>query len=67
MKGGECRCLQVRLLVYLIMALAFMFFCPGRLSPNRENPESNRPWLIAAPALLLTVALLAVMVDDLLS
>ena len=53
--------------VYLIMALAFMFSALAACHLIRENPESNRPWLIAAPALLLTVALLAVMVDDLLS
>lgn len=47
--------------------LAFMFSALAACHLIRENPESNRPWLIAAPALLLTVALLAVMVDDLLS
>ena len=59
--------LTVRLLVYLIMALAFMFSALAACPLIRGNPASNRPWLIAAPALLLTVALLAVMVDDLLS
>lgn len=59
--------LTVRLLVYLIMALAFMFSALSACHLIRENPESNKPWLIATPALLLTVALLAVMLDDLLS
>lgn len=59
--------LTVRLLIYLAMSLAFMFSALAACHLIRENLESNRPWLIAAPALLLTVALLAVMVDDLLS
>lgn len=59
--------LTVRLLVYLIMALAFMISALAACHQIKESPESNRPWLIAAPALILTVALLVVMLDDLLS
>ena len=59
--------LTVRLLVYLIMALAFMFSSLVACHLIREDPENNRPWLIAAPALLLTVVLLVVMLNDLLS
>lgn len=59
--------LTVRLLVYLIMALAFMFSALAACHLIRENPESNRPWLIAAPALVLAVVLLVVMFHDLLS
>ena len=54
--------LTVRLLVYLIMALAFMVSSLVACHLIREDPENNRPWVIAAPALLQTVAL-----NDLLS
>lgn len=59
--------LTVRLLIYLIMALAFMIAALIASHQIKENPESNRPWLIAAPGLILTVVLLAVMFHDLLS
>lgn len=59
--------LTVRLLIYQSMALAFMVAALSACHLIKEDPESNRPWLIAIPALILTVALLAVMFDDLLS
>ena len=59
--------LTVRLLVYLIMSLAFMVAALMACHLIKEDPESNRPWLIAIPALILTVALLAVMFNDLFS
>lgn len=59
--------LTVRLLVYLIMALAFMIVALMACHLIKEDPESNKAWLIATPALILTVALLAVMFHDLLS
>lgn len=59
--------LTVRLLIYLIMALAFMFSSLISCDIIKQHPESNRPWLIALPSLLLTVMLLLVMVHDLLS
>lgn len=42
-------------------------YLPYADEQSKEDPESNKPWLIAAPALVLAVVLLAVMVDDLLS
>lgn len=59
--------LTVRLLVYLGMALAFMVAALSACHLIKEDPESNKPWLIAGPALILTVALLAVMFNDLFS
>ena len=59
--------LTVRLLIYLIMSLAFMVVSLMACHLIKENPESDRPWLIAVPALSLTVVLLAVMFHDLLS
>lgn len=59
--------LTVRLLVYLIMSLAFMVAALMACHLIKEDPESNMPWLIAIPALILTVVLLAVMFSDLFS
>lgn len=59
--------LTVRLLIYLIMALAFMTSALVSCDLIKTRPDDNRPWLIAAPSLILTIMLLAVMFDDLLS
>ena len=59
--------LTVRLLIYQSMALAFMVAALSACHLIKENPENNKPWLIAAPALILSIVLLAVMFDDLLS
>lgn len=59
--------LTVRLLVYLIMALAFMFSSLVSCNLIKTHPEGNRPWLIAAPSLILSALLLVIMFDDLLS
>lgn len=59
--------LTVRLLVYLIMSLAFMVAALIACHLIKEDPESNKSWLIAAPALVLAVVLLVVMFHDLLS
>ena len=57
----------MRLLIYLIMSLAFMVASLIACHLIKEAPESNKPWLIATPALILTVVLLVVMFHDLLS
>ena len=59
--------LTVRLLIYLVMSLAFMVAALIACHLIKEDPESNKPWLIAAPALVLAVVLLVVMFHDLLS
>lgn len=59
--------LTVRLLIYLAMSMAYMISAVIACFIIRERPESNRPWLIAAPSGILTIMLLIVMVDDLLS
>lgn len=59
--------LTVRLLIYLIMSMAYMISAILACDIIKRHPESNMPWLIAAPSLVLTLTLLIVMVDDLLS
>ena len=59
--------LTLRLLVYLVMSLAYMFTALAACALIRENPYSNKPWMVGIPSLVLTVALVAVMVHDLLS
>ncbi len=59
--------LTVRLLIYLIMALAFMFASLVSCNLINIHPKDNRPWLIAAPSLILSIMLLVVMFHDLLS
>jgi len=59
--------ITVRLLIYLVMSLAFMVAALIACHLIKEDPESNKPWLIAAPALVLAVVLLVVMFHDLLS
>nr|DAM15347.1 MAG TPA: hypothetical protein [Caudoviricetes sp.] len=49
------------------MSLAFMVAALIACHLIKEDPESNKPWLIAAPALVLAVVLLVVMFHDLLS
>lgn len=59
--------LTIRLLVYLGMSLAYMVAAVTACHIIWNRPEDNSPWLIAAPSLVLTVALLAIMFHDLLS
>lgn len=59
--------LTLRLLVYLIMSLAYMVAAVTACRAIKERPTDNRPWLIAGPSLVLTILLLVVMVNDLLS
>lgn len=59
--------LTVRLLIYLTMSMAYMISAVLACFIINNHPESNKPWLIAGPSLILTILLLAVMVDDLLS
>lgn len=59
--------LTVRLLVYLVMSMAYMISAILACDIIKRHPESNRPWLVAVPSLVLTLALLIVMTDDLLS
>ena len=59
--------ITVRLLIYLVMSLSFMVAALIACHLIKEDPESNKSWLIAAPDLVLAVVLLVVMFHDLLS
>lgn len=54
-----------RLLTYLVMSLAYMFSALSACNIIKEDPESNKGWIVAIPSLLLTILLIFMMVKDL--
>lgn len=59
--------MTIRLLVYLNMSLCYMFTALVASQRIKENPEDNRQWLVGLPAVILTIGLLVVMAQDVLS
>lgn len=59
--------LLIKLLVYQVMSMAYMVSAVVACNIIIQRPESNRPWLIAGPSLILMVVLFVIMIRDLLS
>lgn len=59
--------MTVRLLVYLVMSLAYMFSALAACKLIRENPGSSWTWIAGIPPLALTAALLTLVGKDLFS
>lgn len=57
--------MEERLLVYLVMSLAYMFPALKACDIIKEDPESNKPWIVALPSLILTVLLVVMTLRDL--
>ena len=56
--------MKVRLLIYLIMSLCYMFVGMAGAKTIQDEPENKSALIFAITALILTIMLLAVMFGD---
>ena len=59
--------LTVRLLIYLVIAMVCMIVVKTGCAIINQNPESNKPWIIVVPAVIVQMIMLVSAVNDLFS